>query len=364
MADQPDKSEKTEDPSEKKLDDAHKKGDVAKSQELTTWFMILGTSLVFALIAPITSANLMLQLKNIFVNADQIDVGGPGFAAFWQGLSGTVLVVAVVPLMILAVFALAANLVQHRPVWSIDPVKPKFSKVSPLSGAKRLFSSEALVNFAKGIAKISIVSLIMFLVMWPERDRLDTIITADPAMILPVFQEMGIKIIIGTLAVITVIAGLDVMYQRNKWWEKQKMTVKEVRDEYKQMEGDPTVKAKIKQLRQEKGRQRMMAAVPDASVVITNPTHFAVALKYENGMSAPVCVAKGIDAQALKIRKIAGESDVPIVENPPLARALHASVEIDEQIPGEHFQAVAQVIGYVMQLRKSRAWASNANASN
>ncbi|GLQ18817.1 flagellar biosynthesis protein FlhB [Maritalea porphyrae] len=358
MADEPDKSEKTEDPSDKKLEDAHKRGDVAKSQELTTWFMMVGTAFVFALMAPITASSLMNQLKMIMLNADQIEVGGPGFGAFWQGLSGTVLLVAIVPLLIMALFALAANLVQHRPVWSLDPIKPKFSKISPLSGAKRLFSSEALVNFAKGIAKLTIVSLIMFLVMWPERDRLDTIITADPSMIMPVFQEMGIKIIIGTLAVITVVAGLDFMYQRNKWWEKQKMTIKEVRDEYKQMEGDPKVKAKIRQLRAERGRKRMMAAVPDASVIITNPTHYAVALKYEQGMGAPVCLAKGIDAVALKIREIAGENEIPIVENPPLARALHATVEIEEEIPAEHFKAVAQVIGYVMQLRKSRSWSA------
>lgn len=359
MADEPDKSEKTEDPSEKKLEDAHKRGDVAKSQELTTWFMMVGTAFVFALLAPFTASSLMTQLKMIMLNADQIEVGGPGFASFWQGLSGTVLVVAIVPLLLMAVFALAANLVQHRPVWSLDPIKPKFSKVSPLQGAKRLFSSEALVNFAKGIAKLGIVSIIMFLVMWPERDRLDTIITADPSMIMPVFQEMGIKIILGTLAVITVVAGLDFMYQRNKWWEKQKMTIKEIRDEYKQMEGDPKIKAKIRQLRAERGRKRMMAAVPDASVIITNPTHYAVALKYEQGMGAPICLAKGTDAVALKIREIAGENEIPIVENPPLARALHATVEVEEEIPAEHFKAVAQVIGYVMQLRKSRSWSAN-----
>jgi len=358
MADEPDKSEKTEDPSEKKLEDAHKRGDVAKSQELTTWFMMVGTAFVFALMAPITASSLMGQLKMIMLNADQIEVSGAGFAAFWRDLSGTVLVVAVVPLLILALFALAANLVQHRPVWSIDPIKPKFSKVSPLAGAKRLFSSEALVNFGKGLAKLCIVSIIMFLVMWPERDRLDTIITADPSMIMPIFQEMGIKIILGTLAVITIVAGLDFMYQRNKWWEKQKMTIKEIRDEYKQMEGDPKVKAKIRQLRAERGRKRMMAAVPDASVIITNPTHYAVALKYEQGMGAPICLAKGTDAVALRIRELAGEHEIPIVENPPLARALHASVEVEEEIPSEHFKAVAQVIGYVMQLRKSRSWSA------
>jgi len=358
MADEPDKSEKTEDPSDKKLEDAHKRGDVAKSQELTTWFMLLGTAFIFALMAPITSNSLMNQLAGIMENADQIDVSGPGFAAFWQEMSGTVMVIALVPLMIMAVFALASNLLQHRPVWSIDPIKPKFSKISPASGAKRLFSGEALVNFAKGLVKLSVVSIIMFLVMWPERDRLDTIITADPSMILIVFQELGNKIILATLAVVTIVAGLDVMYQRNKWFEKQKMTVKEVRDEHKQMEGDPKVKAKIRQLRAERGRQRMMAAVPDASVIITNPTHFAVALKYEKGMPAPICLAKGTDNVALKIRELAGEHEIPIVENPPLARALFATVEIDDEIPGEHFKAVANVIGYVMQLRKSRSWST------
>ncbi|MFT6659504.1 flagellar biosynthesis protein FlhB [Maritalea sp.] len=358
MADEPDKSEKTEEPTEKKLEDAHKRGDVAKSQELTTWFMMLGMTFVLALMAPITASGLVEQLKIIMVNADQIEVGGAAFDAFWQNLVGTVLIVAVLPLLIMSAFGMAANLVQHRPVWSLDPIKPKFSKISPLAGAKRLFSSEALVNFGKGLAKLTIVSVIMFLVMWPERDRLDTIITADPSMIMPVFQEMAIKIMLGTIAVVTVIAGLDVMYQRNKWWEKQKMTIKEIRDEYKQMEGDPKVKAKIRQLRSERGRKRMMAAVPDASVIITNPTHYAVALKYEQGMGAPVCLAKGTDAVALRIREIAGENEIPIVENPPLARALHASVEVEEEIPTEHFKAVAQVIGYVMQLRKSRSWSA------
>lgn len=362
MADEPDKSEKTEDPSEKKLEDAHKKGDVAKSQEVTTWFMMVGTACLFGLMAPITSSSLVSQLKLIFENADQIEVGGPAFATFWQGLAGSVLVVALVPLLMMVVFALAANLIQHRPVWSLDPIKPKFSKVSPLRGAKRLFSGEALVNFAKGIAKLFIVSTIMFLVLWPERDRLDTIITADPAMIMPVFQELAMKIVIATLAVITVVAGLDFMYQKNKWYEKQKMTVKEVRDEYKSMEGDPKIKAKIRQLRNERGRKRMMAAVPEASVVITNPTHYAVALKYEQGMMAPTCVAKGSDAVALKIREIAAENEVPIVENPPLARALFASIEIEDPVPTEHFKAVAEVIGYVMQLRKSRGWSAQKQA--
>ncbi len=147
----------------------------------------------------------------------------------------------------------------------------------------------------------------------------------------------------------TVVAMVDYAYQRQQWWNKLKMTMQEVKDEYKQQEGDPMVKAKIRQIRMERGRKRMMAAVPEASVVITNPTHYAVALKYETGMPAPVCVAKGIDALALKIREIAGDHEIPMVENPPLARALHAVVEIDQEIPTEHYKAVAEVIGFVMR---------------
>ena len=358
MADDSEKSEKTEDPTEKKLADALKRGDVAKSQEVTTWFMILGTALVFGLMAPMTGASLMAELKSIMANADQLDTTGAGFGVFWRDVLQGALIVTLAPLGALAVFAIAANLVQHKLVWSAHPITPRLSKISPVAGFKRLVSVDALVNFGKGLGKLSIVAVVMFFVMWPERDRLDTMMTADPLMILAVFQQMGLKIIGATLAVVTVIALLDFLYQRHRWFERQKMTVREVRDEYKQMEGDPTIKSRIRQIRHERGRRRMMLAVPEADVVIANPTHFAVALKYDRSMPAPKCVAKGADAIALKIRAVAEQAGVTVVDNPPLARALHASVEIDEHIPAEHFKAVAQVIGYVMQLRARRKWRS------
>src|SRR5690606_19180387 len=226
------------------------------------------------------------------------------------------------------------------------------SKISPIGGAKRLFSTDALVNFGKGLIKIGVVGAIVVAVCWPERDRLDTMMTADPIMILLDFQEIGIKIFVAVLAVVTAIAAADYFYVRQKWWKRQMMTVQETREEYKQMEGDPHVKGRIRQLRQDRARKRMMASVPDATVVITNPTHFAVALKYDTGMTAPKCVAKGADAVAFRIRELAKDHDVPIVENPPLARALFASVDIDQAIPGEHFQAVAEVIGFVMRLKR------------
>lgn len=348
----PDQDSKTEDPSLKKLEDAHKKGDVAKSQEVTTWFMLLGSGIVFAMLSPWISGQLSQSLSLIFMNADQFDVEGAGFSDFFNGLAFAIVGVVVVPLMVLMVCGVLANLVQHRMVWSVDPIKPKLSKISPIGGFKRLFSADALVNFGKGLVKILVVGAIVIAVSWPERDRLDTMMTADPVMILMDFQEIGIKIFAAVLAVVTAVAAADFFYVRQKWWKRQMMTVQETREEYKQMEGDPHVKGRIRQLRQDRARKRMMAAVPDATVVITNPTHFAVALKYDKSMAAPKCVAKGADAIAFRIRELAKENDVPIVENPPLARALFASVEIDETIPGEHFKAVAEVIGFVMRLKR------------
>ncbi len=350
----PDQESKTEDPSSKKLEDAHKKGDVAKSQEVTTWFMLLGSAVVFAGLGPWSAGQIALPLEMVIANADQFDVGGAGFGQFFTGLGFSLVGAVLAPLALLMLCAVLANLVQHRLVWSADPITPRFSKVSPLGGAKRLFSGEALVNFGKGLAKILVVGIVVIMVTWPERDRLDTMMTAEPAVILGDFLEIGTKIFISVLAVVTAIAAADFFYVRQKWWKKHMMTLQETKEEYKQMEGDPHVKGRLRQLRQERSRKRMMAAVPDATVVITNPTHFAVALKYESSMAAPTCVAKGADAVALRIRALATENGVPIIENPPLARALFASVEIDQTIPTEHFKAVAEVIGYVMRLKKSR----------
>jgi flagellar biosynthetic protein FlhB len=233
---------------------------------------------------------------------------------------------------------------------------PKLSKISPIAGGQRMFSRDALVNFLKGLVKIGVVGGAVVAVLWPERDRLELMVTLDPAALLPAFQEMGMKVFGAVLAVVTVIALADYVYQRNRWWSRLKMTIQEVRDEFKQMEGDPTVKGRIRAVRNERGRKRMMANVPKATVVITNPTHFAVALKYDKTMKAPLCLAKGADDVALRIRTLAKEHDVPIVENPPLARALFAAVEVDETIPTEHFKAVAQVIGFVMRMKDKRGW--------
>jgi flagellar biosynthetic protein FlhB len=191
----------------------------------------------------------------------------------------------------------------------------------------------------------------LWTVLWPQRGTLGGLLGAEPQQIAGAMIHLLIKLLTATLSVLAVIAVLDYVLQRYRFLQRNRMSKQEIKEEYRQTEGDPAVKAKVKQIRQERSRRRMMAAVPEATVVIMNPTHFAVALKYESGkMAAPVCVAKGVDALALKIRAVAEEHEVPVVENPPLARALYATVEIDEPVPAEHYKAVAQVIGYVMKL--------------
>jgi flagellar biosynthetic protein FlhB len=254
--------------------------------------------------------------------------------------------------------ALAGNLIQHRPVFSAARLKPDLAKLSPIKGFKRVFGVDGLFNFVKGIAKIVLVGGACAWALWPERARLATALDLNPAGVAGLALALIFKAVLAALAVLAVIAALDYVYQRQRFMARHRMSRQELRDEIKQSEGDPHVKARIRQIRLERSRKRMIAAVPAATVVITNPTHYAVALKYESGkMGAPVCVAKGVDHLALTIRKVAEENDVPVVENPPLARALYAAVEVDDEIPAEHYKAVAQIIGYVMRLAsQTRFW--------
>jgi flagellar biosynthetic protein FlhB len=228
---------------------------------------------------------------------------------------------------------------------------PKLHKISPGAGFKRLFSKQALANFAKGLVKLALLGSVMTALLWPERQRLDTLVSIDPAAILPLTKSLALGVMGTVVAILAIIAAADYLFQYRQWFERQKMSLQEIKDEFKQTEGDPTAKGRIRQLRIARMRKRMMAEVPKASVIITNPTHYAIALQYDRGMNAPVCLAKGIDNIALKIREVAAEHRIPVVENPPLARALHATVEIDQEVPPEHYRAVAEVIGYVMKLR-------------
>jgi flagellar biosynthesis protein FlhB len=351
MADENDSSDKTEDPTQKRLDDAHERGDVVKSQEVNTWFMIAGATLVLSSFSG-SIGGIQMPLRNLIANSWMLHVDGPNLLGLAQSLEYMLFAALGVPALVLAISAIAGNMLQHRLVWSGESLKPKFSKISPASGAKRIFGKQAAVNFAKGVFKLVALGAVMAAILWPERHRLESMVHFDPGAILGVVMTLALRLFGAVVAMLAAVAILDYFFQYRQWFERQKMSLQEMKQEFKQSEGDPHIKGRLRQLRHARMKKRMMNAVPKASVIITNPTHYAVALSYERGMQAPICVAKGVDLIALKIREIAKQHDIPIVENVPLARALHATVEIDDEIPVEHYHAVAEIIGYVMGLRR------------
>ena len=351
MADENDSSDKTQDPTQKRLDDAHDRGDVAKSQEVNTWFMIAGGTLVMSTFSG-SIGGIEIPLRNLIANSWMFHADGPSLLALAKSLEYMLIAALGVPFLMLAIAAFAGNMVQHRLVWSGESLKPSFSKVSPASGAKRIFGKQAAANFAKGLFKVIALGAVMSAILWPERFRLESMVRFDPSAVLGITVSLTLRLMGAVVAMLAVVAIADYFFQYRQWFERQKMSLQEMKEEFKQSQGDPHIKGRLRQLRHARMKKRMMTAVPKASVIITNPTHYAVALSYERGMTAPICVAKGVDLIALKIREIARQHDIPIVENVPLARALHATVEIDAEIPVEHYHAVAEVIGYVMGLKR------------
>jgi flagellar biosynthesis protein FlhB len=356
MAEEREQSERSEEPTQKRLDEAIRRGDVVKSHEVNTWFIIGAAALNLLIFSGSAGSGLETTLRGLIANAHAVAFDGGALMRLVERLGSEIIAAAAIPFLVLMAAAVAGNMIQHRFLWSAEPLRPALSKISPAAGFKRLFSRQALVNFAKGLAKLALVGGIMAALLWPERSRLDALVDTDPADTLGLTRALALSTLGVVVAVLAVIAALDYLWQYRQWYERQKMSLRELKEEFKQTEGDPAIKAKIRQLRQTRARKRMMAQVPKASVVITNPTHFAVALQYERGMNAPVCLAKGADAIALRIRAVAEEARVPIVENPPLARALHATVELDQEIPPEHYKAVAEVISYVMRLSGAARW--------
>ena len=355
MSDQSEEDDRTEEPTQRKLDEAIRKGDVAKSQELNTFFILGGFALVVLILSGPVARQLALDMRGFLMNAHQVPYDSGGVAMAGRNALLATLAAVALPFVVFLLAGMAGGAIQHRPLWTTEPMMPQVSRISPLSGFKRLFGKEAWVQFSKGLAKIGIIGAVVTVILWSEHDRLDGLIRMEPIGLLPAIKLLSVKLLGGVLAIFAFVAIGDALYQRMSWMKRQRMTIREIKDEHKEQEGNPEIKAKLRQIRMMRVRKRMMAAVPSATVIVTNPTHYAVALKFESGMQAPVCVAKGVDAVALRIRAVATQHDVPIVENPPLARALHATVEIDAEIPVEHYKAVAEVVGYVLRLRRRPA---------
>ncbi len=354
MADDRDDASKTEEPTPRRLEEARKKGQVALSREVNNWFVLLAATLALLVVAPAMATDARRLLALFLSHPHELSVDPAGLAGALSEAARTAAFAMGPVLGAIAIAGVGAGLAQAGWLWAPEAIKPKLDKISPLAGFRRLFSATALVEFAKGIAKLGIVGWTAWWALEPEFDGLGLYADRDLGATLALLAKLCLKLLAAVVAVMTVLAAADLLYQRLKFRRDLRMTRAELRDEFKEQDGDPMVKAKLRQIRQERARRRMMQAVPKADVVITNPTHYAVALKYDRDrMDAPFVVAKGVENVALKIREVATAAGVPVVENPPLARALHATVDLDREIPPEHYKAVAEVIGYVMRLRNA-----------
>jgi len=354
VAEEQDNSQKTEDPTQKRLEEARRKGDIAKSQDVPIWFLMMAIAGIMAAAGPL-AAMIADPLVRIMDHPHAFHLAGGGA----QQLMTSLLMSLALPLMVIfaaiAVAGVLGHIVQSRPLWTGEKIKPDLSKLSPMKGLQRMFGMQGWVNLLKSIAKMGAITAAMIYAVWPEATAISESGRLDPSGMLAMTQVIAGRLLLAAVIVVGLIAGGDFIYQRWSFMQRMRMSRRDVRDEVKQQEGDPHIRARLRQIRLERSRKRMMQNVPKSTVVITNPTHYSVALRYDPEKdAAPMCMAKGADEVALRIRELAKEHNIPIVENVPLARALFASVEVEESVPREHFEAVAKVIGFVMNTAKGR----------
>ncbi len=348
MAEEASQEDRTLPATQRRLMRAREEGDVPMSRELPVLAGLVAATLVLAVNGPQIAHDLALRLRVFLMRADAPALAGAaGLHRAFAALAGA-LAPVVLPVLLAGLLAVVA---QTGFLLHSGALKPQPNRVSPLSGLRRLFSAESAVEGVKSVGKIAILGGMTWQVMRGDFPQLRMASHWTLPALLGVTTRAVLHLLMAMLATQAVIAAADVLWVRFRHARKLRMTRQEIQDEQKETEGDPRIKLRIRQIRQQRARRRMLAAVPKATVVITNPTHYAVALAYERTRNAaPRVVAKGIDAVAARIREVAEANDVPLVANPPLARALHR-VELDTEIPAEHFQAVAEIIAYVWRLR-------------
>jgi flagellar biosynthetic protein FlhB len=358
LAEGSDPESKTEEATPRKLEEARKKGDVAKSPDVAAAMSLAGATAVLLIGGGYFSRQMAEDMLPFLAEPHAMIGGLQAGAGVEIGMRAVWAVAPFLAALMLAVIVggVGGNLAQSGFLFTAEKIKPKWSAVSPLSGFKRIFGPDGIVQFIKTFLKLVAIGAVCWWVLKPHTRELENLAAMSPAMILPFARDLAASLMISALIFLAFTAGADFIWQKFRFAKRMRMTKEETKEDYKQTEGDPHVKGKLRQIRMQRSRQRMMQAVPTATVVITNPTHYSVALRYEpdQGDAAPICVAKGVDAVAFRIREMAKENGVPVVENVPLARALYATVEVDEVIPREHFEAAAKVIGFVMQGRKRR----------
>lgn len=349
MADDADPESKTEDPSAKKLSDARAKGDVVKSQDIPQLASLAGAISVILVAGGWLTRDLAAALYPFIAHAGTTEISSGGAMVVMKQAVMAAMPPLLLVMIVTAVLGVIGNVAQTGFMLTPEKIKPDFKKLDLLKGLGRIFGMDGMVQFAKSTIKFLVTGFIAYMVLKPHVGEVRNLVGMDVASLLPEAMKLSKSLMLAVLMLLIAMAAIDWFWQRQRFMKRMRMTLQEVKDEFKQSDGDPHIKGKRRQIQMQRSRQRMMQAVPKATVVVMNPTHYAVALKYEPGETpAPLCVAKGVDELALKIRAVAEEHGVMVLEDPPLARALYASVEIDEEIPVEHFEAVAKVISFIM----------------
>jgi flagellar biosynthetic protein FlhB len=348
MAEDQDSASRTEEATPRRLEEARKEGDVAKSAELAQVCALAGTFAALAVGGGWFSRNLAVALVPFLAHPESMQLrGAPGVALARQ------VILAAAPAMLIVLGAtilggVGGNVVQQGFLFTPGKLRPDPSKLSPAAGFKRLFGVDGLVSFLRSLLKVVLVTSVAWWVLAPRAKDLPGLIGKQPLAVLTYGVDLSRSLMMAILALLALIALIDYLWQRQRFSTRMRMTKEQLKEDYRQSEGDPRVKARQRQIRLERARRRMIQAVPKATVVVVNPTHFAVALRYKQGETpAPECIAKGVDAVAFKIREVAEAHGVPVVEDPPLARALYGVVEVDEIIPQQHYEAVAKIIGFI-----------------
>ena len=353
MAENEDGLEKTENATPKRLEEARKRGEIPRSRDLSAVLMTGGVAL--SLLGQNVAGDLFGMMRSsLSLSRDQaLDTTHMLPALSSAAFDALSTCLPIYGLIVLA--ALLAPLMLGGWSFSTEALMPKFNRLNPLEGVKRMFSGRSIVELLKALGKFGIVAVVAVFVLRKDMAALLSLGTEPPAIAIAHAIQLCGSGLISVSAGLLLIAGIDVPYQLWQYAKQLKMTKEEVRREMKEMEGSPEMKGRIRQMQQEMARGRMMQDVPKADVIVTNPTHFAVALRYdERGMRAPIVVAKGADVIAARIREIAGENAVPIFEAPPLARVLYRNVDIGHEIPANLYVAVAQILSYVFQLKASK----------
>lgn len=350
--------ERTEAPTQRRLDDARKEGNTAKSQELVSVGVLLISVVAMRMLAPALWSDMRDVMRDGLGHANAEVTPSTTMQMFRD--SGMRMLLSLAPLFaIVALAGILLNIVQTGPMLSGVGLKPKFGHINPASGTKRLFSKDGAVNLVKALAKMSIIVIVVYLTMRSQMNALAGMTAETPAQALGHLAALSFDVAIRAAIALFLLGVADWAWQRRQWLGRLRMTKEEVRQEVKESDGDPQIKAAIRRRRQAL-LNRMMAAVPKADVVVMNPTHYAVALQYDPvSMKAPIVVAKGERLLALRIRDVARKHGVPVLEEPPLARALYAAVPVGHPVPANLFHAVAEVLAWVYAMRQKVAAAAS-----